>query len=128
MESLAGLSIETTILAPVALTWLLVGGAEGKMMFDYPAHVTWLLVAAGLVSTVPLLCFTAAARRLPYSTVGMLQFLAPTLQFLIAVTIYGEALTTAHMTAFGAIWFALTLYTSSILKRRRKPGPELCEG
>lgn len=128
VESLAGLSIETTILAPVALTWLLVGGAEGKMMIDYPAQVTWLLVAAGLVSTVPLLCFTAAARRLPYSTVGMLQFLAPTLQFLIAVTIYGEALTTAHMIAFGAIWFALILYTSSILKRRRKPGPELCEG
>ena len=128
VESLAGLSIETTILAPIALSWLLLGGAEGKMMSDYPDHVTWLLVAAGLVSTVPLLCFTAAARRLPYSTVGMLQFLAPTLQFLIAVTIYGEALTTAHMIAFGAIWFALILYSSSILKRRRRPGPELCEG
>lgn len=128
VESLAGLSIETTILAPIALFWLLMGGAEGRMMADYPAAVTWLLVAAGLVSTVPLLCFTAAARRLPYSTVGMLQFLAPTLQFLIAVTIYGEALTSAHMVAFGAIWFALILYSSSILKRRRKPGPELCEG
>ena len=128
VESLAGLSIETTILAPVALLWLLIGGAEGKMIADYPDHVTWLLVAAGLVSTVPLLCFTAAARRLPYSTVGMLQFLAPTLQFLIAVTIYGEALTTAHMVAFCAIWLALAIYSSSILKRRRKPGPELCEG
>ena len=128
VESLAGLSIETTILAPIALAWLLTGGAEGLMMSDYPDHVSWLLVAAGLVSTIPLLCFTAAARRLPYSTVGMLQFLAPTLQFLLAVTVYGEALTTAHMIAFGAIWFALVLYTSSILKRRRKPGPELCEG
>ncbi|WP_206367551.1 hypothetical protein [Sphingomonas sp. HDW15A] len=106
----------------------MMGGAEGKMMADYSESVSWLLIAAGLVSTVPLLCFTAAARRLPYSTVGMLQFLAPTLQFLVAVTIYGEALTTAHMVAFGAIWFALILYSSSILKRRRKPGPELCEG
>ncbi len=52
-----------------------------------------MLVAAGIVSTVPLLCFTAAARRLAYSTVGMLQFIAPTLQFLLAVAIYDEPFT-----------------------------------
>ena len=128
VESLAGLSIETTILAPIALTWLAMGGSEGKMMGDYPGEITGLLVAAGLVSTVPLLCFTAAARRLPYSTVGMLQFLAPTLQFLLAVAVYGEELTPQHVVAFTAIWVALILYSSSILRWRRKPGPELCEG
>ena len=128
VDSLAGLSIETALLAPLAVTWLLIGGAQGMMMDDHPPATAALLVAAGLVSTIPLLCFTAAARRLPYSTVGMLQFLAPTLQFLLAVLVYGEPLTTAHLLAFAAIWAALGLYASSILKWRRKPGPELCEG
>ena len=127
VDSLAGLSIETALLFPIALGWLLLGGAKGMMITDYPAATGWLLAAAGLVSTVPLLCFTAAARRLPYSTVGMLQFLAPTLQFLLAVAVYGEPLSTAHLLAFAAIWVALALYASSILGRRRPPGPELCE-
>ena len=128
VDSLAGLSIETTLLAPVALVWLLIGGAQGMMMDDHPTSTAVMLAAAGLVSTIPLLCFTAAARRLPYSTVGMLQFLAPTLQFLLAVLVYDEPLTTAHLLAFAAIWAALGLYASSILTRQRKPGPELGEG
>lgn len=127
VDSLAGLSIETTLLAPFALGWLLIGGAQGMLLTEHPPSTAVMLAAAGLVSTVPLLCFTAAARRLPYSTVGMLQFLAPTLQFLLAVAVYGEALTTAHVIAFAAIWGALILYASSILQRRRPPGPELGE-
>jgi len=79
-----------------------------------------LLGGTGLVSTIPLLLFTEAARRLPYSTVGMLQFIAPTLQFLLAVVFYGEGLTTAHLVAFGAIWGALALYVSSLLTGRRE--------
>ena len=119
VDSLAGLSVETAILAPIALGWLLLGGATGQPMFAHDGQVNALLIAAGLVSTVPLLCFTAAARRLPYSTVGMLQFLAPTLQFLLAVGLYGERFSTAHAVAFGAIWVALVLYASSLLSERR---------
>ena len=119
VDSLAGLSVETAILAPIALGWLLLGGATGQPMFAHDGEVNALLIAAGLVSTVPLLCFTAAARRLPYSTVGMLQFLAPTLQFLLAVGLYGERFSTAHAVAFGAIWVALVLYASSLLSERR---------
>jgi len=119
VDSLAGLSIETALLFPVALGWLLLGGASGRAMFDHPANINAYLVAAGIVSTVPLLCFTAAARRLPYSTVGMLQFLAPTLQFLLAVGLYGEHFSTAHAIAFGAIWVALALYAASLIKERR---------
>ena len=63
--------------------------------------------------------FTAAARRLRYSTLGMLQFLAPTLQFVIAVAIYGEAFTTAHAIAFGSIWLALALYVTAVARERR---------
>jgi chloramphenicol-sensitive protein RarD len=84
---------------------------------------TGLLLLAGIVSTTPLLLFTAAAKRLPYSTLGMLQFLAPTLQFLIAVLIYGEPFTTAHAIAFTAIWAALVLYVAALLRAPRLPQP-----
>jgi chloramphenicol-sensitive protein RarD len=132
VESLAGLTVETTLLFPVALVWLLIGGAEGRPMMGSGGQETALLVAAGLVSTVPLLCFTAAARRLAYSSVGMLQFIAPTLQFLLAVAVYNEPFTTAHAIAFGCIWAALALYVSSIVRdirlARQRECPELAEG
>jgi chloramphenicol-sensitive protein RarD len=119
VESLAGLTIETALLFPIALGWLLLGGAEGRPMFGTGGQETALLVAAGVVSTVPLLCFTAAARRLAYSTVGMLQFIAPTLQFLLAVAIYNEPFTWAHGVAFGCIWTALALYLGAMIRDRR---------
>ena len=78
-----------------------------------------LLTAAGAVSTIPLLLFTAAARRMRYSTLGMLQFLAPTLQFVIAVALYNEQFTRAHAIAFGAIWTALALYVAAIVRQAR---------
>ena len=81
---------------------------------------TWLLIAlAGVVTATPLLLFTAAARRLRYSTLGMLQFLAPTLQFLIAVSVYGEPFTTRTCIAFGAIWTALALYVVALVRHAR---------
>jgi chloramphenicol-sensitive protein RarD len=119
VESLAGLTVETALLFPIALGWLLLGGAEGRPMFGSEGTETALLVAAGAVSTVPLLCFTAAARRLAYSTVGMLQFIAPTLQFLLAVAVYDEPFTSAHAIAFGCIWTAVVLYLASMLRDRR---------
>jgi len=76
-----------------------------------------------VVSTTPLLLFTAAARRLPYSTLGMLQFLAPTLQFLCAVWLYGEAFGQAHAIAFGAIWAALGLYMFELIRAPRASPP-----
>lgn len=132
VDSIAGLSIETAILFPLALGWILLGLGAGRPVFGSTVEQGWLLVLAGVVSTTPLLLFTAAARRLRYSTLGMLQFLAPTLQFLIAVAIYDEALTTAHAIAFGAIWTALILYTASLLRdlraqRAAAASPELSE-
>ncbi|MEO6580136.1 MAG: EamA family transporter RarD [Sphingomicrobium sp.] len=118
VDALAGLSIETALLSPFALAFLLLGGATGQAMFAHSPSVNAYLIAAGVISTIPLLCFTAAARRLPYSTVGMLQFLAPTLQFALAVGLYGEPFTRAHAIAFGAIWTALALYASSLIGDR----------
>jgi chloramphenicol-sensitive protein RarD len=126
VESLAGLTVETALLFPLALGWLLLGGQEGRPMFGADGHETALLMAAGIVSTVPLLCFTAAARRLAYSTVGMLQFIAPTLQFLCAVVIYKEPFTWAHGIAFGCIWTALILYLSSMIRDRRAALQQEC--
>lgn len=132
VEALAGLTIETAILFPVALGWLALGLSMVRPVFGSTAPETWLLVLSGIVSTTPLLLFTAAARRLRYSTLGMLQFTAPTLQFLLAVALYGEAFTRAHAVAFAAIWTALVLYVTSLVRdlraqRRAVAAPELCE-
>ena len=95
-------------------------------MFGTHEQETLLLMAAGVVSTVPLLCFTAAARRLAYSTVGMLQFIAPTLQFLLAVAVYDEPFTSSHAIAFGCIWTALALYLGSMVRDRRASQQREC--
>jgi chloramphenicol-sensitive protein RarD len=123
VDSAVGLSIETSLLLPFALVWLGWGLAAGQPSFGANTHDSLLLMAAGIVSTVPLLLFTAAARALPYSTLGMLQFIAPTLQFLLAVGVYGEAFTTAHALAFGAIWTALALYVSVLIRQSAGTAP-----
>ena len=127
VDSLAGLTVETMLLFPLALGWLLMGGAEGRPMLGLNETETALLMAAGIVSTVPLLCFTAAARRLAYSTVGMLQFIAPTLQFALAVAVFGEAFTSAHAIAFGCIWAALFIYVTSMIRDLRSARQRDCK-
>jgi chloramphenicol-sensitive protein RarD len=112
VDALEGLSIETVILAPLALGWVLWLQQAGAGSFLAFGPATALLLAlGGAVTAVPLLLFTAAARRLPYSTLGFLQYLAPSLQFLLAVLAFGEPLTRAHAICFGAIWTALALFT-----------------
>jgi chloramphenicol-sensitive protein RarD len=119
-DALTGLGIETAYLLPVALAWLAWRTSAGHPVAGSTGTETALLVAAGVVSTTPLLLFTAAARRLPYSTLGMLQFVAPTLQFFIGVW-YGEPLTRAHLIAFPAIWVAIVLYVVALLRKPRLP-------
>ena len=117
VDSLSGLTVETMVLAPFALFFLAFEANRGAAVFGTSdAHVL-LLLAAGVISTIPLLLFTEAARRLAYSTVGMLQFIAPTVHFLLAVLVYGEAVTTAHAIAFAAIWTAVGLYMSAMIGR-----------
>src|SRR5690348_12479217 len=121
-DAVTGLAIETAILFPVAILWLGLQVAVGHPAMGASTHDTALLFFAGIVSTTPLLLFAAAARRLPLSTMGMLQFIAPTLQFLIGVA-YGEHLTAAHIVAFAAIWTALALYVVGLLRSPRMPQP-----
>jgi len=120
-DAVTGLAIETGILFPFALAWLGWLALAGQPVMGFTHLQSALLLLAGIVSTTPLLLFTAAARRLPYSTLGMLQFLAPTLQFLIAVLLYGEPFTAANAIAFAAIWTALVLYVIAMLRAPRLP-------
>ncbi|HEY8591795.1 MAG TPA: EamA family transporter RarD [Sphingomicrobium sp.] len=120
-DAVTGLAIETTMLLPLAAAWLGWMAIFSHPVFGASWEDTALLLIAGVVSTTPLLLFTAAAKRLPYSTLGMLQFLAPTLQFLMAVLLYGEPFTTAHAIAFPAIWTALVLYVIALVRAPRLP-------
>ena len=121
-DAVTGLAIETLILFPLAIFWFAWRHSQGAAIMGTTEMLTTLLLLAGVVSTTPLLLFTAAAKRLQYSTLGMLQFIAPTLQFLIAVA-YGEPLKTAHFIAFPAIWIALGLYVTPLLRAPRLPQP-----
>jgi chloramphenicol-sensitive protein RarD len=120
-DALTGLAIETAVLFPLAAAWLAWLAVASQPVLGTSTRDTGLLLLAGIVSTTPLLLFTAAAKRLPYSTLGMLQFLAPTLQFLIAVLLYKEPVTIAHMIAFPMIWGALVLYVMAMLRSPKLP-------
>lgn len=120
VDSLEGLSVETALLAPLALGWILWLGQQGTGgLAYYDAGTDALLILGGAVTAIPLLLFTAAARRLPYSTLGFLQYLAPSLQFLLAVLVFGETLTTPHIICFGAIWAALVIFTFEGIRKGR---------
>ncbi len=113
-----GLLVETALLAPAAVAYLVWLGRRGELVFGHQtATVDLLLLAAGVITAVPLLCFTTAARRLPLTTMGFLQYLAPSGQFLIAVAVFSEPLTAAHGVAFACIWAALALFTWDRLVR-----------
>jgi chloramphenicol-sensitive protein RarD len=120
VDSLEGLSVETALLAPLALGWILWLSRQGAGgLGHYDTGTDALLILGGAVTAIPLLLFTAAAKRLPYSTLGFLQYLAPSMQFLLAVLVFGEALTTAHILCFGAIWSALVIFTFEGVRQGR---------
>lgn len=118
--ALEGLAIETLLMAPLALVWIAWVQANGEAGFTAFGPMTTFLVAlGGVVTAIPLLLFTGAARRLPYSTLGFLQYIAPTLQFLIGVY-FGEPLTPSHLACFGAIWTALALVATDGWRTARR--------
>ena len=115
-----GLFVETLVLLPFGIAYLgwLMSQGEAAFAAGDPA-MSVLLVAAGPITVVPLLSFALAARRLNLSTVGMMQFITPTLQFLIGVY-FGEELTFAHIVCFGCIWSAVVLFTWDAWRQRRR--------
>ena len=124
--AMLGLCMETMLMAPIALlflTVLAVRGAGALGMLD--GRIDLLLLAAGPITVAPLLLFLQATQRLRLSTVGLIQYLTPTLQFLLAIVVYREPFTRIHLMAFGCIWLALALYSIDAYSRHRARGPWL---
>lgn len=110
VDALDGLAVETLILAPFALGWIVWLSSGETLAFSEEFGISLLLIAGGALTAIPLLLFAAAARRMDYSRLGLLQYLAPTIQFLLGVFAYGEPLTTAHLICFCFIWAGLAVY------------------
>jgi chloramphenicol-sensitive protein RarD len=121
-DAITGLLCETAILTPAAAGYLLLLGARGSGAFGVSTKATALLVLGGAVTAVPLALFAYGARALPLSTLGFIQYLSPSLQFLCAVLIYGEPFTAAHAVTFACIWTALAVLTWDARKRLRRAG------
>ncbi|MBX8604944.1 EamA family transporter RarD [Pseudomonas cichorii] len=112
VAALPGLVVETWMLVPLALAWLLLTpiAQTAQPEFWTTSQALWL-AAAGPVTLVPLVCFNAAARHLPYTTLGFLQYIAPTLVLALAVLLYGEHLNTSTIVTFVFIWAGLAIYS-----------------
>lgn len=123
VDPLTGLTVETLILAPFAAGWLLWQANAGVPSFGRDRTTDLLLVLSGAVTAVPLLLFSAAAKRLRYATVGILQFIAPSLVFALALLVYGETMTWAHVVCFAAIWTAVAIYVAENLRLAREVRP-----
>jgi chloramphenicol-sensitive protein RarD len=115
-----GFMLEVLILSPLALGWVAWIAARGEMVFLTDGKITLLMLLAGVVTAVPLMLYANGAKLLRLSTIGILQYIAPTMIFLTAVFVFGEPFGTARAIAFPMIWAALLIYTGSML--RRKPG------
>jgi chloramphenicol-sensitive protein RarD len=118
VDALVGSTIETLLLAPVAAIYLAVLG--GGVMVGADAGLCSLLVGTGFVTAIPLVLFTSAARRLPLSTVGFLQYLAPTGQFLLAVLAFHEPLAHDRLIAFIWIWVGLAVFSLDLVRQTRR--------
>ncbi len=119
--AVASLGIETLLLAPFAIAALAWLHARGQTHFTHDGVRSMLWMAStGIVTAAPLTFFAAAARRLPLSIVGMMQYLAPSLQFIIAVAINHEPMPPAHWVGFGIIWLALAILTGDALRHARR--------
>lgn len=123
VDAYTGLFVETTLILPPVLAYLVFVGFEGTGAFNLgDIKMTGLLMMAGLMTAAPLVLFAVAAKRLKLSTVGFFQYIAPTGHFLLAVFLYNEPFTDAHKITFGMIWLALAIYSidSLIGHKRRK--------
>ncbi|WP_417310624.1 EamA family transporter RarD [Devosia sp.] len=124
-SSATGLFVETLLMSPLAIGYLTYGlirdgglGAQGE------PTIMVLLMLTGPATAIPLLLFAYAAQRLRLATIGMLQYLAPSIAFLLAIFVMGEHLNTTRLVSFGFIWFSLAVYTAdSIIRRRRARVP-----
>lgn len=117
--SLPGLTVESLLLGPVALAivWWFAGQPQGTS-FGKDAWLTSLIILGGVVTAIPMLLFAVAARRMDYSTIGFIQFLAPTIVFILGLTVFQERLEPIQLASFILIWIACALFVRDLLARR----------
>jgi chloramphenicol-sensitive protein RarD len=124
VDPLTGNMVENGMLAipcVIAMLWLEVGSGGGGHLSTGGAYTAMLLLAAGPITALPMLWFTAAARRLSMFTLGFMQYTTPTAHFLLAVFVFGEPFTPAHAVAFSAIWVGVGLFAVDLaLEQRRR--------
>lgn len=120
LDAKTGLFIETMILLPVALFYLLTNIDNSlQNLFNYSLSLNLLLTAAGVVTTIPLLCFAAAAVRVPLSILGFFQYIGPSIIFVLAITLYKEPFDMEKGLTFGFIWAALLFFIVDMLYKRK---------
>ena len=133
LGSLYGLTLETGLLFVPAIAFLLLSELEGQGAFLHSGPpADWMMAGAGLITIVPLLLFASAAPRVPLITIGVLQYINPTMQLLLGVLVYKEPFTHDRLIGFGLVWAGLILFWAEGLYARRslapEPMPELGEG
>ncbi|MFK0569787.1 EamA family transporter RarD [Endozoicomonas sp.] len=121
VDATAGLAVETLLLMPVVMIYFfwLVGNDSHAFRLSDP-QTSILLALAGLVTTIPLVLFNMAMQKLPLTVMGIMQYLAPSISFLVGVTIYNEPLGVVQMATFGLIWLALGIFTLDGLIRHKR--------
>lgn len=121
VSATVGLTLETLLVLPIAVGYLL-WVAQQPGLTNWTSHGTSGLIAVlltGVVTTLPLVCFANAARRLPLSTLGFFQYLAPSIQLVLAIFVFKESFTSGNFVSFGCIWLALVIFSIEPLLRRR---------
>jgi len=119
LDAREGLTLETSLLAPIALAWIALYPVESGISPPPAWSAAWLIIASGIATTLPMLCFTYAARNIRLTTLGMIQFLGPTLQWIIGWRWYSEPMNPQRLLSFGLIWLAVALYLIS--SREKNP-------
>ncbi|WP_100643502.1 EamA family transporter RarD [Alteromonas facilis] len=119
VDSLPGLLIETMMMLPLAVIYWSLYASPSSNMLANTFDINILLIMAGLVTTAPLLCFTAAARRIQYSTLGFFQYIGPSIMFILAVFFYNEPIDQARVITFGFVWTALVIFCWDSLRNYR---------
>lgn len=121
LSSFHGLTLETLILLLPAATYLIFADKSGHGAFlHHGAGTDLLLVGTGLVTTIPLLLFASAAKRIPLSIIGILQYIAPTIQFLIGILVFHEAFTIRQFIGYCFVWIALLIFGADSFRKYRK--------
>ncbi len=124
IDALPGLAVETILLAPFSIGYLIWCELNGTAALGHMSGlVDTLLLLGGIVTSVPLFLFAYGARRVPYSTIGVLQFIAPSMQLACGLLVFGEPFEAARATGFVLIWIGLLIYVGNALWRARLPSP-----